>query len=265
MSLIESALRERYRAPAWALFFQVSNGTGAYHRRYADALAMGLFPSRGLDFHGFEIKSNRQDWLSELKNPDKAETIAKYCDFWWLVLGSPEIAKMEEVPENWGLLVMNGKSLRQAKKAVRLKPKDASRPFLAAVLRRANEAAEDERKKSQDKHSMNQATMDAYERGRKIGIEQGKEEVQDGAREYEDLKKSVADFEKESGVKISRWNGGKIGEAVSALLDLQHRGVAFELERLGQTLEEAAADYKEKAKALKSAVTGLKRAPSKPS
>src|SRR6266849_640871 len=106
MDRIQAALRDRYPIRAWALFFEVADGTGAYQRGYADALAMSLYPSRGLDLHGFEVKTARQDWLNELKNPDKAERFAKFCDYFWLVTGSEEVAKKDEVPANWGLLVM---------------------------------------------------------------------------------------------------------------------------------------------------------------
>ena len=53
---IHAALRLRYAQPEWAIMFEVANGTGAAQRRYADAIAMNLFPSRGLCVHGFEVK-----------------------------------------------------------------------------------------------------------------------------------------------------------------------------------------------------------------
>lgn len=258
MSLIESALRERYKAPAWAIFFNVSNGTGGNLQGYADALAMSLFPSRGLDLHGFEVKTDRQDWLNELKNPEKAERFAKFCRFWWLVIGDEKVAKKEEIPPPWGVLVMSGKSLRQAKAPKPMDPEPVGYPFLAAVLRRANEAADDERKKASDKRSMDQAVRDAYERGRKSGTEQGREEVKDESRRYDSLKMNLADFEEKSGIKISSWNGGKIGEAVNALLDLRQRDASVELDALVNTLERVAQDFREKSKALKEA---LKRKP----
>jgi hypothetical protein len=46
---------------------------------------MGLWPSRGLKLMGFEIKAGRGDWLGELRNPRKAESIARFCDQWWVV------------------------------------------------------------------------------------------------------------------------------------------------------------------------------------
>lgn len=73
-------LRRRYPAPAWAFLEEVRNQTG-YARtiRTADALAMSLYPSRGLHLHGFEVKVSRADWFRELNDPKKAEEIAAYC------------------------------------------------------------------------------------------------------------------------------------------------------------------------------------------
>ena len=50
----KAALRLRCRPPEWALFFEVADSTGlAGHGRYLDAVAMNLYPSRGLELHGF--------------------------------------------------------------------------------------------------------------------------------------------------------------------------------------------------------------------
>ena len=61
--LIEK-LSRKYRPPEWAFLVQVKNGVGWTRKdRTADALAMSLWPSRGLELHGFELKSRRSDWL----------------------------------------------------------------------------------------------------------------------------------------------------------------------------------------------------------
>lgn len=250
---IHEALRARYPAPAWALFFEVSNGTGGNLRGYADALAMSLYPSRGLDLHGFEVKTDRQDWLNELKNPDKAERFAKFCDYFWLVTSSAEIAKKDEVPANWGLLVMDGKSLRQTKKPTALMPREVGRPFLAAILRRANEMAEEERKRSSDKFQAKEAWRDAYEKGRLRGVEQGLEDAKISVREHESLKYEIGEFEKKSGLRIDKWSGGRLGEAVHALLYLREKNTAKQLEELAVDLDRVSGDFKKKAQALRSA------------
>ena len=53
--------------------------------RYADAVAMNLFPSRGLALHGFEIKVSKSDFKSEIENPEKSVPVQQYCDHWWIV------------------------------------------------------------------------------------------------------------------------------------------------------------------------------------
>ena len=69
---VRAALARKFCAPEYALFYEVANATGSAATRSADAIAMGLWPSRGLYLQGFEIKVSRSDWLSELKNPAKA-------------------------------------------------------------------------------------------------------------------------------------------------------------------------------------------------
>src|SRR5438128_1984050 len=97
-------LAELFAAPEYALLYEVAKGTGSYGGRYADAVAMSLYPSRGLYLSGFEVKTSRSDWLSEMKNPKKADDIGKYCDFWYLVVGSNSIVKPGELPLTWGLI-----------------------------------------------------------------------------------------------------------------------------------------------------------------
>ncbi len=99
-------LEARHPKKEWAFLQQVRNSTGFASRtvRTADFLALSLWPSRGLSLHGFEAKQARGDWKREREDPAKAEEIAQYCDFWWLVVTSASIAPLDEVPETWGLL-----------------------------------------------------------------------------------------------------------------------------------------------------------------
>src|SRR5690349_16908111 len=57
------ALRPYYPAREYALLPQVANGTGVGAFRHCDALALSLWPSRGLHLSGFEMKSYRGDWM----------------------------------------------------------------------------------------------------------------------------------------------------------------------------------------------------------
>lgn len=138
---IEVAMRQKFCAPEWALMFGVGNATGFGCSGWADAIAMSLWPSRGLALHGFEFKASRADWLRELKKPAKAEKIAKYCDYWFLVC-PPKIYDPAEVPLNWGVMELTGRGLVAKVPATRLTPEPTDRAFLAAILRRLSEADE---------------------------------------------------------------------------------------------------------------------------
>jgi len=133
------ALRGRFPPPAWALLSGVMNGTGRHASRTVDALGMSLYPSRGLELVGFEVKVTRSDWLRELGNPEKAEAVGSYCDRWFIAAGAKDLVKVEELPGPWGLLVPHGKTMKIVKDAGRLDAKPLDRKFLAAILRRVSE------------------------------------------------------------------------------------------------------------------------------
>lgn len=132
------ALRTRFCQPEWALFFEVADGTGASQRRWADAMAMNMWGSRGLALHGFEIKVSRSDWKRELANPAKAESIAGLCDFWSIVAPKGMIP-LDELPPGWGLLEVDS-DLRIAQRVTGPKntnPAALTRSFVASLLRSA--------------------------------------------------------------------------------------------------------------------------------
>jgi hypothetical protein len=87
----------------WAFMAQVRDEAGFDATRTLDALAMGLWKSRGFDLHGFEIKCSRSDYLSEIKNPAKAEVFGSRVDYFWIVVADPKIVK-DDLPYGWGLM-----------------------------------------------------------------------------------------------------------------------------------------------------------------
>jgi hypothetical protein len=99
MSSPIDALAKRYAAPYYAFIKEFRDATGFDSKRSADALAIGLYRSRGLHIIGFEQKTARSDWLREMKSPEKAEAIGQYCDYFYLVVDSLNVAKVEELPE----------------------------------------------------------------------------------------------------------------------------------------------------------------------
>ena len=113
------ALRRRYSAragngPRYIFAEHIRNqcGFGGYwgldglKLRTADALAIDLWPSSGHQIHGFEVKVSRSDWLTELKDPEKAEAFRPYCHGWWLVVPDVTIVR-DDLPDGWGLLALD--------------------------------------------------------------------------------------------------------------------------------------------------------------
>lgn len=107
---LREMLREKFKGSDWALFEEVRDATGYGASRSCDAIAMNLWPSKGLELHGFEIKANRADWLNELRDPDKSAVFRQFCDRWWLVAASKTVIK-NDLPEGWGLLYPRGGKL----------------------------------------------------------------------------------------------------------------------------------------------------------
>lgn len=234
---LENLLSNRFCQPAWAFLPQVRNGTGyARATRTADALAMSLYPSRGLDLYGFEIKINRGDWLSELKNPDKAEALAKYCDFWYIV--APKgVAKLEELPSTWGLMIPFGSTVKIIKEAKQLKPKPLDHLFLGGILRKAQEIIT-------PSSELYKVRMEGY----KNGAENAKRDFKWKEDEHIRLKEKVKNFEKISGVDIDTWSSGDIGEAVKMVLNSEHLRIKKRLKNLLSDAKEIVEDIEKNIK-----------------
>lgn len=212
-AVLFDALRKRYPEEQFALLAQVRNGTGLTRvTRTADAVAVGLWPSRGLHLHGFEFKCSRADWLSELKNPAKAEEIGRYCHFWWVVASSKEFVRMDELPPNWGLLVNTGRGLRAEKTAPERPVSEPSVVFLASLLRSADRVFTADA-------ALAVATDRAREEGRELGAKAARAMSAFDLREAARDRRAIEEFETAAGVRIGRWDAGKVGEAVRAVLN----------------------------------------------
>ena len=214
---ILDVLKNRHPAPAWAFFTHFRNQTGYQYRlRTADAIAMSLFPSRGLDIWGYEVKVNRNDWLRELKTPDKAEETLGDVDYIAIVT-PPDIVEKGEVPPRWGHAVVKDGKLRFAKSAVRLTKEGSNyvpRDFVASILRRAHEA--------RDAAPGQVALMEQFKRGEAKAKEDAKATIESAIAHYrqevQTMKYHLDEFEKASGLKINNWDAGQLGEAVHTLL-----------------------------------------------
>jgi len=135
-------LRLRYNRVAgngerYAIAEHVRSHAGFDARRTADCIVMDLWPSKHLALHGHEVKVSRSDWLTELRDPEKAEAFRPYMDYWWLVVSDAGIVRDGELPDGWGLLAPwgGGRLLRVVKQARRLTPQPMPKTMMAAMLR----------------------------------------------------------------------------------------------------------------------------------
>lgn len=199
---IFETLVKKYPADQFCVMKEVSNEAGHRRSRSADYMVMGLWPSRGCHLQGIELKSRRGDWLKELKNPEKAESIFKYCDFWWLLTSDDDVAKIEEIPHNWGWMSIKNGRVLIIKEAPKLIPVPVTRSFLAALLKRAG---------SKDGYIMRGDIQEEIKRSFEQGVESEKKQNTRKERELESLRKlrdGLSDFERETGVPVSRMISG---------------------------------------------------------
>lgn len=246
-------LRKKYPKDAYALLFEVRNATGyASRERYADAIGMSLWPSRGLEVLGFEMKVSRSDWLKELATPGKAEAICKYCDRWFIV-APPKIVRSGELPATWGLLEVKRGCLVVTTPAPKLQPEVMPVSFIASLFREAQRQLTDE---AQVDRIVNKRVN--AERKDIMYVESRKSEMLEAR--LQELEKVVHDFEKSSGVRLSsRWaypqkTPADIGNALKMILDGGPINYIKDLELLRNRLTHVV-------ESMDMAIVGLKRTP----
>lgn len=210
---MRDCLEAKYSLPHHVFLWEVRNSTGFDSTRSCDALALSLYVSRGHALTGFEIKEHRSDWLSELKKPDKAEAIAQFCDFFFLVTSDQKIAKLEEIPIPWGWLAFTGARFKVMKKAEQIKSRPLDRAMVCSLVYATMQRFTNESRKlleeAVEKEVQSRHRVITYER--------------DEAQErYRALKDSMNEFEKHSGLNL-RWTCTeeipKIGAAVKRVLN----------------------------------------------
>jgi hypothetical protein len=236
---LASLVQAAFPSPEWAVFYEVQDpGSG----RRADAVALGIWPSRGYSLVGFEFKEYRNDWLREKKNPAKADRIASKVDAWWVVAGAADVVDIEELPEPWGLMVAAPDRARLVvkKKPAPYQDRDRSviaREFVAAMLRKVTE------------NTIPKSTLDELIQSR---VDQELARTREG-HALQTLKDRVQRLEAErdtfrkiTGVELSHWSGTEnVAKAVAALL---------EGEKYRRRLEEGSRALRDAAKAIDGAV-----------
>lgn len=210
------ALYSKYPAGQYAMLKEVRDAAGHYANRSCDIMAMGLWPSRGLELHGIEVKSIRSDWLKELKVPEKQESIFQHCDRFWLYATNEDVAFEKEIPKNWGYMLFNGKKLVVKKEAPLLKSKPMSRTMLASMLKNATE-------RLIHKETIEDKLLVEFERGK----ESRQFELEKELKQLRPINKTVEEFKAAVGMDLAQiancyHSDGYIkslGDAVNIILD----------------------------------------------
>lgn len=250
---IINALAAKFKAPEYAFLTEVRNSVGFSAKvRTADAMAMSLWPSRGLYMTGFEVKVSRADWKKELEQPEKAEELARFCKMWFVACPEKLIDK-DEVPPGWGLIyVKDDGGLRYVKPAPEHPAVEPTWMLFASLMR---DVVENWVPQTLVDQRIDAATKERLARR----IEQEGYELKEAKRQLEKLRENIAAFEAESGVKIDRYSdhfNREIGAAVAALRRWQgvpHKElqqIAQRVNRLSQEINTVALEIRESEQSL---------------
>ena len=202
-------LQGTFSEPGYITLEEVRDATGFDGNRTADAMAISLYRSRGKALWGFEMKVSRNDWLKELKQPEKAESIMRYCNYWALVVPHKDIVKPGELPETWGMYIAQKNRLKCVVPCPKLDPLPLSITMFTALA-----YAIDQKHKRASKSELDKARNEGYQSGLKTSNYQWYSD------QYEKINKRLEEFEKSSGLSIRYGSESveNIGKVVSSIL-----------------------------------------------
>ncbi|MCP4569176.1 MAG: hypothetical protein GY841_16500 [FCB group bacterium] len=192
---VNQRLSAKYSQGGCIYLAEVANSTGGNIKRYADGLALWLWPSKGLEIEGFEVKTSRSDLNKELQDVTKWESVGQYCTRWWLVVNDKSIVDMERIPAVWGVMYPTGWNMKIWRPASKLEPKPISPGFMMSVVRCASKITQ-------------RQLQESYERG---CVAEKKLKHTKVKCDYENLKMRLEKFEKISGINIDGYDGEMIG------------------------------------------------------
>lgn len=133
---ILGCLETTHPYPEWSSFRELAVLTGT---RRLDFWTMAAYSAHAYRAVVYEVKATRSDFLNELKHPEKripAEECAHEC--WFAVPAG--IVKPEEIPANWGLMVLSeGMRFRRVKHATQREIGPLPHYLTSAVARRGVE------------------------------------------------------------------------------------------------------------------------------
>ncbi len=188
---IRKALENTYVSPEWYLGFEVGNSTGANCRRHADAVAINSYPSKGFETRGFEIKVSKSDLKHELDIGIKSDEIARFCDYWFLVVPKG-LTDDFTLPPTWGVIEYNDGKLRQTKRAEKLNKSEITTGFLCAMLRGR------ERVTATSALQITKEREEQIKRSALWGVKNAEEELKE-------LRSKLNDIKISTGISLDRW------------------------------------------------------------
>lgn len=191
--------------PEFYVLSEVRNGTGySKAEGYADVLAMSVWPSRGLELVGAELKVSRSDWIRERKDPAKAEKFVKYCHRWYLITAN-DAARAEEIPINWGWMVAGERGLKTMKAAPELSPVSPDTSLLASIFRKIGAPMQEMVSKSElDK--LVRAGIEKEQTNLKETLDHLGKRIEEEKEKHNKLWQAINAFESASGVSLDKWS-----------------------------------------------------------
>lgn len=211
---LQAALLKTFPLPEYATFFEVGDATGGRHSRWADAVSMACWPSRGLRIYGFELKASRSDWLREKKKPEKSVAIQRFCHHWVLVTGEGVLAD-GELPPTWGHLELAGGKLHWRAKAPDLVPAQLEPSFVAALLRRAHQSSE---------ALVSQRVLEVTEGARRSAREDMEREMTRRLERNTQALQACEKFKEATGVELLDWRAETVGKEFAAFVEARRTG-----------------------------------------
>lgn len=198
--------------PRYITGFQVRDAAGFSAWRTIDAVVLDTWPSKGLTLHALEIKVSMSDLRRELDDPAKSSQFEEIVDRFSIVapLG---VVDLDLLPKHWGLYCPTPEgTLRARRKPLPIRPgkpnKTINRSFAAAFVRAVVD-------RDLDRNLLDEQ----FTKGIKAGEERSAHRAEVATKDLERYMNAVETFEEKSGVRISTYNGGSIGEAVKFVLD----------------------------------------------
>ena len=101
-------LRKKHQHP-WCFFDECKTGTAfkKISRTRIDAWTINTYPSSKHHKIAYEIKVNRQDFLNELKTPNKRKESLKLSNQFYFICSIGVVKLLEEIPEECGYIEVN--------------------------------------------------------------------------------------------------------------------------------------------------------------